>query len=282
MHCCLCFFNAFFQADLAGLLGIGSVPPKLIKRIVAREYIDIWELLPETWQVETAEGACCHSKRPRWSLVTDINVWTECYATLAAILSSTYPDKAPHFFTYLHTITKASRTFESCVWATYDMAFHRQAANRGSLDRGIVDAALYSEAFAGRAKVFPCCRYCLTDTHASPECPYTPADTSTENRHRGDCHAVDGPPPKLVPRNVRGSRNWSPTATHGPPPEICTSSKRTRVSVIAILASLSVTEPCYNVFSDGDCYVFSPFHFAAAFTSSATLVTLLRTMFCAL
>ena len=65
---------------------------------MAREYIDIWELLPETWQVESAEGACCHSKRPRRSLVTDINVWVECYATLEAILSCTYPEKAPHFF----------------------------------------------------------------------------------------------------------------------------------------------------------------------------------------
>jgi hypothetical protein len=109
-------------------------------------------------------------------------MWTECYATLAAILSSAYPDKAPHFFAYLRTIIKASRTFESCAWATYGMAFRRQAANRGSLDWGVVDDALYSEAFAGRAKVIPCCRYCLADTHASPECPHSPADTSTENR----------------------------------------------------------------------------------------------------
>ena len=35
------------------------------------------------------------------------------------------------------------------------------------------------------------------------------------------------------PRNARGCHNWSPPATHGPPPEICTSSKRTCVSVIS-------------------------------------------------
>ena len=27
------------------------------------------------------------------------------------------------------------------------------------------------------------------------------------------CHAVDGPPPKLVPRNIYGSRDWSPLAS---------------------------------------------------------------------
>ena len=83
--------------DVAHLPGFGSVPPKLIKKIVANEYVDIWELLPETWQVEM-EGSCCHTKRPRRSLVTDVHVWTECFATMAAILTSAFPTKAPHCF----------------------------------------------------------------------------------------------------------------------------------------------------------------------------------------
>ena len=61
---------------------------------------------------------------------------------MAAILASAFPGKAPHFFTYLRTITKASRTFESSAWASYDMAFRRQAANCGSLDWVFVDPAL--------------------------------------------------------------------------------------------------------------------------------------------
>ena len=50
------------SAEVASLPGFGSVTPKLIKKIVAREYVDIWELLPETWQVEETDGSCCHSK----------------------------------------------------------------------------------------------------------------------------------------------------------------------------------------------------------------------------
>ena len=46
--------------DMATLPGFRAVPPKLVKRIVAGEYIGIWELLPETWQMET-EG--CHILR---------------------------------------------------------------------------------------------------------------------------------------------------------------------------------------------------------------------------
>ena len=156
------------SSDLAHLPCFGSVPPKLIKRIVAKEYVDIRELLRESWQIQ-ADGSCCHTKRPRRSMVTDISVWTECFATMAAVLASDFPEKASHFFTYLRTI---SRTFESSAWASYDMAFRRQAANRGSLDWGLVDPAFYNEAFAGRARR---CRYCLANTHASQECLHAPA-----------------------------------------------------------------------------------------------------------
>ena len=65
---------------------------------------------------------------------------------MAAILAAAFPVKAPHFFAYLRTITKASRTFESSAWASYDMAFRRQAANRGSLDWGLIGVVFYSEA----------------------------------------------------------------------------------------------------------------------------------------
>ena len=57
--------------NLLALPGFSSVPLKLVKRIVERQYVDMWELLPEMWQIET-ESTCCHSKRPRCTLVTDI------------------------------------------------------------------------------------------------------------------------------------------------------------------------------------------------------------------
>ena len=102
--------------DLSTLPGFGSVPPKLTKKILTKEYIDIWELLPETWQLET-EGSCCHSKRPRRSLVYNRHQRMDgvfCHHGC----HSHVPSKAPHFFAYLRTITKASRTFESTAWAS--------------------------------------------------------------------------------------------------------------------------------------------------------------------
>ena len=195
-------------ADLARLPGFGSVPPKLVKRIVEKEFVDIWELLPESWQLES-EGTCCHSKRLRRSLVTDIGLWTQCYATMAAILSSAYPEKAPHLFAYLRTVIKASRTFEGSAWASYDVAYRLQAANRGSLDWGVVDPALYNEAFAGRAKVVPRCRYCLADTHGSQECLHSPLDGPS-----GSVTRVDGRAPR--PQRTRELPGRSSTSAAMP------------------------------------------------------------------
>ena len=125
-------------ADLLGgpvaMPGWGSVPPRLTKKILALEYVDMWELLPESWRLEPAEGGCCHSRRPRRGLVMSFPLWVECYAALVATLSTRYPEKMPHFMAYLRTITRATRNFEGTAWASYDMAFRRQAANQRSLD----------------------------------------------------------------------------------------------------------------------------------------------------
>ena len=90
-------------------------------------------------------------------------------------LSAAYLNKAPHSFAYLHIITRASRNFEGTAWASYDIVFQRQAANRHSLEWDIVDTEAYNEAFTGRARVIPRCVYYLGDTHASHKCGFAPA-----------------------------------------------------------------------------------------------------------
>ena len=106
--------------------------------------------------------------------MTHFPLWTECYATLVAVLSIQYPEKTPYFMAYLRTITCASRNFEGEAWASYDMAYCRQAANQRSLDWGELDPVLYNEAFTGRAKLIPRCRYCLADSHDTKDCAFAP------------------------------------------------------------------------------------------------------------
>ena len=69
-----------------------------MKKILAKKYVDIRELLPETWQLK-AENYCYHSKKPCRSLVTDISLWTKCYTIIVVILAAAFLDKTAHFFT---------------------------------------------------------------------------------------------------------------------------------------------------------------------------------------
>lgn len=50
----------------------------------------------------------------------------------------------------------------------------RQALSRGSLDRGIGDASLYSKAFMGQVNVVARCTQCLSEFHSIETCPDLP------------------------------------------------------------------------------------------------------------
>jgi hypothetical protein len=92
----------------------GSVPQKLIKKILDLEFVDMSELLPDTWRLQDEEESkCCHQPRraPRRGPITDILRWVECYASFVAILTTRYPDKGPELMAYLRTIVHAQRTF---------------------------------------------------------------------------------------------------------------------------------------------------------------------------
>ena len=106
-------------ADLVGgamaLPGWGSVPPRLVKKVLALEFVDMWELPPESWRLESTESGCCNPHRSRWELLTSFPLWVEYYASLVATLTTRYPEKTLHFMAYLRTITRASRNFEGAV-----------------------------------------------------------------------------------------------------------------------------------------------------------------------
>ena len=143
-----------------GIPGLALIPPKVVQKILRGEYVDMHELLPESWRLEEQRDSCCRSSRPKRGLVTDIALWTECYASLVAVLVTKHPTMVPQFMGYLRTIVRASRNFEGAAWASYDAAFRRQAANRKSLDWGTFDPTIYNEAFTGRAKLNPCISPC--------------------------------------------------------------------------------------------------------------------------
>ncbi len=195
------------------------------------------ELLPEAWRQEADRvEPCCRTPRPRQGLITDMTMWAECYATMAALLASHYPSKAPHLLAYLRTIVRASHNFEGSAWASYDACYRRQTAVTHSLDSGVVDPSLYSQAFTGRARIKQRIKYCLDDTHSSRDCTYAPSAPTegqlptggrpprpdgqgTTGRGRGSLSALQ-PPRRQPVVPVQGmqicSRVWH--MWQGPPP----------------------------------------------------------------
>ena len=149
-------------------------PAKVVARIEGLEYVEMSELLQEAWAVESTDANPLLKLHGRRAPVTDILVWTECYASMAAILARRYPQKAPELFAYLRRIINAAQKYEGAAWVTYDRVFRRQAAARGTLDWSQEDQALYNEVFAGRARQCTRCRHCLSEHHATETCPDTP------------------------------------------------------------------------------------------------------------
>jgi len=159
-----------------------SLPPKLTKKILDLEFIEMAELLPESWRFQEEEGKCCHQRRgPRKGPVNDILVWVECYSSLVTTLASKFPQQTPHFMAYLKTIVKAHRSFIRDYWVTYDTCFCWKATVSKSLDWGVIDFTLYNETFTGRAKAIPRCKYCSSDLHPSSECVYAPSVATSAN-----------------------------------------------------------------------------------------------------
>lgn len=152
--------------------GLLPVPDKLVQKIVRLEFIEMRDLMPETWlREEDASNTTLSWPRRRLTPVTDILQWLQCYAALVGVLSRAYPTMVPEFMSYQATIIKCARDFDGLAWAQYDRAYRRQVAQTKDLRWSRLNPTLYSLCFAGKAKRHIVCSLCLSDNHASENCP---------------------------------------------------------------------------------------------------------------
>ena len=78
---------------------------KLVQRVVNLEFVEMYELLSESWlgaEGSDIEGGgqekllALFPKRCR-APVTDVLVWVQCFSAMVGVLSTVYPDKVPEF-----------------------------------------------------------------------------------------------------------------------------------------------------------------------------------------
>ena len=157
------------------------IPPKLAKKILDLEYVDMAELVPDSWHLQEVEQSkCCHQPRRsyRKGPISDILLWIDCYSSMVAVLASKYPAYVPQLMAYQKTIIKAHKSFTGEGWVTYDTCYRRRAAVTKDLNWGEVDFHLYI-----REKSILRCRYCSSEHHTSGECSYAP-ETSLSRHAR--------------------------------------------------------------------------------------------------
>ena len=90
-----------------------SLPPKTVK-ILNLEFVEMSELRVDMWVEEplVAEGSHPPRRAPVKPPVTDIKLWLECYARMAAILVARFPEKGPELWAYQTTILRAAHNYE--------------------------------------------------------------------------------------------------------------------------------------------------------------------------
>ena len=97
-----------------------------------------------------------HTPLPARPPVLDISMWTEKFCSMAAVLSTRFPEKAPEFFSHLASILRAELlNFDDGRWVAYDCCYRREALAQKNLDWSVPNARLYNEAFTGRETTSP-------------------------------------------------------------------------------------------------------------------------------
>lgn len=186
--------------------GLPPVPGRIADRIRRWEFVELHELLPELLtNQKVEEGPRAKTGRKR---TLDMNAWLQCFAVFVSVVSREAPESVPELMAYMGTIMRASQEYEGAAWATYDVAFRRQAASTGQREWSKVNTSLYSICFTGKARRSQRCDLCLSAAHKTAECCTLDEDPDMARRVRAVESALvsfASPPQGGTPRGGRGS-----------------------------------------------------------------------------
>ena len=86
--------------------------PKVAKKILELEYVEMSDITLDA-PLEPEAGRSLAPSRPP---VTSNSQWEERYAKMAALLSTTLPQKAPELFPYMATVVRVECNYKSGRW----------------------------------------------------------------------------------------------------------------------------------------------------------------------
>ncbi len=157
--------NAALRAPARGAYvgeGLPPVPPRLVEKIVRREFVDMGELLPEF--VDDGDRKEARTRRSRQ--VTDIFTWLQCFGSYV----SSKPHLIPELMAYMGTIIRVSQDYAGLAWVRYDAAFRRQAALTYNDHWSTINTTIYTMCFTGMTSATKRCKLCFASSHSEREC----------------------------------------------------------------------------------------------------------------
>ena len=97
------------------------IPECLTKKILQLEFVEMRELMLETWLRDEEESTrnTLLLLRRRTAPVTDILQWLQCFAGMVGILSQKYPHMVPELMAYQAISSSVAATLKSLAWAQY-------------------------------------------------------------------------------------------------------------------------------------------------------------------
>lgn len=153
--------------------GMAPVPKKLAEKIWKWEFVEMSEMVAESWSQkldEPSAGLVAVNRRRR--PVTELIPWVQCFATYISVMSRRFPESVPELLAYMTGIIRASREYGP-AWTQYHSAFRRQAVSTGNRIWSRINPSLYAVCFTGRAQGTPRCSTCASIDHTVRDCPYS-------------------------------------------------------------------------------------------------------------
>ena len=167
-----------------------AIPPKLVQKILAWEYVDLGTLLPEQLHsaASTSSSAIVilpestyetHKRKKRQ--IPDIATWVQVYSIYMLILASKYPDSITELIAYQLMIVQHSAKFEYPSWLHYDTDFRQWAAANKYTTWSQIHPQFYT--FTAHGKGASWCPMCHMDgnnhTYDYPKFGPTPTQPPT-------------------------------------------------------------------------------------------------------
>ena len=187
---------------------ISALPKKLKDSILAWEYVDLSELLPEQLRINSSSASSKEvlvipesswdTRRRKKRQITDIATWIEVFSTYTLVLVSLFPEYLPHLVSYQLTIVKLSKWFRYPSWLYYNLEFRKWAATNCIKDWSKSNSELFALAFRGASLTW--CPICQVEGEHTYDCPRflasTPSPTLPEQLPRKTIPNLLQPQPK--------------------------------------------------------------------------------------